>query len=132
MIRTRRLDLPAFRSLDGAAVWLSALCLVHCLAGLVFAALLLPLGGAILNPVVHQVGLMLAVPLALFALIQGSVRHGALIPAAVGSLGIGAMMGAAELHGQAGEVAFTMVGVAIVALGHWMNYRALRLAAHPA
>jgi hypothetical protein len=104
---------------------LSGLCLVHCLATTVFIALLASAGGMFLSPVVHEVGLVLAIGIGFIALGRGIWEHGFMMPSAVGGLGLGVMMGALTLpHGHFGEIVYTMLGVAILALGHDLNRRA--------
>jgi hypothetical protein len=48
-----------------------------------------------------------------------------MLPSAIGGLGLGVMGGAASLPHGGGEMVYTMIGVAIVALGHDLNRRAL-------
>jgi hypothetical protein len=78
----------------------------------------------LLHPAVHEIGLGLAIAIGLYALVRGASEHGFILPAAVGGLGLGAMAGALSVpHGPA-ETVFTMLGVAILALGHDLNRRA--------
>ena len=113
---------------DRIAVTISGLCLVHCISTIVFVALLSSAGGMFLNPLFHEVGLGIAIALGLFTLGRGVIDHGYVMPAAIGGLGLGMMMGALTLghdggHGSA-EVIYTMLGVGVLALGHDLNYRA--------
>ena len=48
-------------SIDRLAIGLSGLCLVHCLASAVLLTLLASAGGLLLDPVIHEVGLTLAI-----------------------------------------------------------------------
>ena len=112
--------------LDRLAIGLSGLCLVHCLGTAIVLALLASAGGFLLHPAIHEVGLAIAITLAAVALGRGIFLHGYMLPAAVGGLGLGVMAGALSLpHGTSGEVVYTILGVAIVALGHDLNRRAL-------
>lgn len=114
-------------SLDRVAVGLSGLCAVHCLASAILVALASAAGGALLNPVFHEVGLTLAIIIGAVALGRGIFEHGYMAPAVTGSLGLGIMAGAMSLpHGDGGETLWTIVGVAILALGHDLNRRAYR------
>ncbi len=116
--------LPGTGTLDRLAIGLSTLCLVHCVASVFLLTLLASAGGMILHPLVHEIGLALAIALGTFALVKGAVEHGYTLPAAVGGLGLGVMAGALAVpHGTA-ETVYTMVGVAILALGHDLNRRA--------
>jgi len=112
-------------SIDRIAIWLSGLCVVHCLASAVIVALLASAGGLLLDHSVHAVGLVLAIILGLISLGRGIVDHGYMMPAAIGALGLGVMMGALTLPHDTGEVIYTIVGVAILALGHDLNRRAV-------
>ncbi len=110
--------------LDRLAIGLSGLCLVHCLATAVFLALLSTIGGLLGDPIIHEVGLVLAMILGAVALGRGVLEHGFLLPAAVGSLGLGVMAGALQLGHDGTEAIFTMAGVGILALGHRLNFLA--------
>jgi hypothetical protein len=101
---------------------LSGLCLVHCLATAVLLALVSAAGGALGAPIIHEVGLTLAIVLAAVSLGRGVAEHGFMMPSAVGGLGLGVMAGALTLPHDGGEALFTVVGVAILALGHRLNH----------
>jgi len=109
--------------LDSAALALSALCMVHCVAGLWLVAGIASLTGLLFNPLWHEAGLVLAAFLAALALGHGAMRHGSLLPLAIGSLGIGVMAGALSLP-DGGEAMFTVFGVALLGAGHLLNARA--------
>lgn len=111
--------------LDRLAIGLSGLCVVHCLASAVLLAVLSAAGGLLLSPVFHEVGLVLAIGLGAFVLGRGAIEHGFLMPVAVGSLGLGVMAGALTMGHGGAEALSTVVGVAIVALGHDLNRRAV-------
>ncbi|WP_375398328.1 MerC domain-containing protein [uncultured Sphingomonas sp.] len=122
MIRPFRMAL-----LDRYAIGLSGLCAVHCVASAVLVALAASAGGLLLHPLFHEVGLTLAIGLGAVALGRGVVRHGAMMPAVAGSLGLGMMAGAISLpHGDPGETMWTIFGVALLALGHELNRRVAR------
>ncbi len=111
--------------MDRMAIGLSGLCLAHCLASAVLVAMLASAGGVLLDPIFHEIGLLLAIGLGLLALGRGTVEHGFMMPAAVGGLGLGVMAGAFTLPHDGAEVIYTMIGVAILALGHDLNRRAV-------
>ena len=121
---------PAFRWIesrfDGFAIGLSGLCVVHCVASSVFFAVAASAGGLLLNPLFHEIGLSIAILLGIIALGRGAISHGYMLPAAVGSFGLGMMAGALSLphDGTGAETLWTLVGVAILALGHDLNRRA--------
>lgn len=108
---------------DRFAIGLSTLCLAHCLATTVLLALLSS-AGALLHPAIHEIGLALAIVFGVIALGRGIFSHGYMMPAAVGAFGIGIMAGALSLPHGGDEIAWTLVGVSLVALGHDLNRRA--------
>ena len=121
-----RLALPdRLPKLDSCAMGLSGLCAVHCVASAVLVALASTAGGMLLNPLFHEIGLTVAIGLGALALGRGIFQHGYMAPAVTGSLGLGIMAGAMQLpHGNGGETLWTLIGVAILALGHDLNRRA--------
>ena len=112
-------------ALDRLAIGLSGLCLVHCVASAVFVAMLASAGGVLLDPIVHEVGMMLALVLGLFGLGRGIYDHGFMLPAAIGGLGLGIMAGALSLNHHDGGTLYSIIGVLILALGHDLNRRAV-------
>ena len=100
---------------------LSGLCLVHCLATAVLFGLLASAGGLLGSPLVHEVGLSIAMILGSIALGRGVMEHGFILPSAIGSLGLGVMAGALTMPHGGNEPVFTVVGVMILALGHRLN-----------
>ena len=112
-------------AVDRLAVGLSGLCLVHCLASAVFVAMLASAGGMLLHPIFHEVGLVIAILLGIVALGRGIFEHGFMMPSAIGGLGLGVMAGALTLPHNGGEALYTIIGVAILALGHDLNRRAV-------
>lgn len=114
-----------FPGVDRLAIALSGLCAVHCFASAVLVALAASAGGLLLDPRIHEVGLVLAVLLGAVALGWGIWRHGYVMPAAIGALGLGMMAGAIQLpHEGDAETVWTLIGVAFLALGHDLNRRA--------
>ena len=123
--------LPWDLHLDRLAIGLSGLCLVHCLATSVLLALVSAAGGVLVNPMIHEIGLSMAIVLGAVALGRGVMAHGYMTPAVVGSFGLGMMAGALALPHEAaggllggGEAFWTVIGVGVLAFGHDLNYRA--------
>ena len=58
-----------------------------------------------------------------YALGNGALRHGMLLPVAVGGIGLGVMAGAMTLDHGVMETAYTIAGVSILAFGHELNRR---------
>lgn len=114
-------------ALDRVAMGLSGLCVVHCLGTTILLALMSAAGGLLANPLIHEVGLTVAIVLGAIALGRGALEHGYMAPLAVGAFGLGMMAGALSLPHDApggGEALWTVIGVAVLALGHDLNYRA--------
>jgi hypothetical protein len=110
--------------LDRLAMGLSGLCLVHCVATAVLLGLLASAGGFLGQPIIHEVGLSLAMIIGSFALGRGILEHGFMMPSAVGALGLGVMAGALSLPHDGREPIYTVIGVMILALGHRLNVMA--------
>lgn len=109
--------------IDRSALTLSALCLVHCIAGSLLLALL-SIGGGIFSHSVHAVGLAFAVPLAAFGLWRGAQRHGRWQVLALGSAGLALMAASLWLaHGQLNEIGVSICGVTLLGAAHLLNLR---------
>jgi len=105
---------------------LSGLCVAHCFATALILGLLASAGGFFASPLFHEAGLVLAILLGAVALGHGAVVHGFMMPAAIGSLGLGIMAGALTMDHGLQESVYTLLGVGILALGHDLNHRAGR------
>ncbi len=112
-------------SIDRLAIGLSGLCVVHCIASAVFVAMLASAGGLLLDPIIHEVGMMLALVFGVLGLGSGIRRHGFMLPAAIGSLGLGIMSGALTMEHGGITTIYSVAGVLILALGHDLNRRAV-------
>ena len=110
--------------LDRVAMALSGLCLVHCVATAVLLALVASAGGLLGRPIIHEVGLTLAMIIGSIALVRGIREHGFILPAAMGALGLSIMGYALSLPEGGHEPIYTVVGVMILALGHRLNVMA--------
>ena len=103
---------------------LSGLCVAHCFLTAVVLGLLASAGGIFDSPIFHEAGLALAILMGAIALGHGALVHRFMMPAAIGSLGLGIMAGALTMDHGWQESAYTLLGVAILALGHDLNHRA--------
>lgn len=112
-------------TLDRIAMVLSGLCLVHCLATAIVLATLSTVGGLFGDPIIHEAGLALAIILGIVALGNGILKHGRFLPPSIGALGIGAMTAALTLPHGGSEMVATMLGVVLLATGHFLNRLAL-------
>lgn len=112
-------------SIDRLAIGVSGLCFIHCIASAVFLTVLASAGGLLLDPIIHEVGMMVALVLGVVGLGRGIVDHGFMLPAAIGSLGLGMMGGALTLEHGGLTTIYSVAGVLILALGHDLNRRAV-------
>jgi len=104
-------------------MFLSGLCAVHCVAVLVLVAVLGLSGGFLLNPLIHRVGLAIAMAIAAVAIGGGALRHRHAAPFVVAMMGLSFMGGALALPHGAEESVFTIIGVSLVIGGHILNLR---------
>ena len=112
--------------LDRVGVFLSALCLLHCVAGVVVVAGLGLGGGFLLDPAIHRWGLALATVIAGVAIGIGAIRHRRAAPFVVAMTGLTFMGGALAVGHGVEEMVFTVIGVILVASGHVLNLRHAR------
>ncbi len=112
-------------TMDRVAMTLSGLCLVHCLTTALLLGTLSTVGGLLGSPIIHEAGLVLALGLGVVALGNGILQHGRFLPPSIGGLGIGAMTAALTLPHGGSEMVATMIGVALLATGHFLNRLAL-------
>jgi hypothetical protein len=112
--------------LDRIAMGLSGLCAVHCVATAVLLGLVASAGGLLGKPIIHEVGLTLAMILGAIALGRGIREHGFVLPSAIGAAGLAVMAYAMTLHETGYEPALTILGVAVLAFGHRLNMIAKR------
>lgn len=110
--------------LDRMAIGLSGLCLVHCVASALIVTMLASAGGVMLDPLVHEIGLAIAVLIGAAALGQGYVKHRSGWPLMIGALGLALMATAMMLPHGLLEIPLTIAGVSILAFGHFINRRA--------
>lgn len=109
--------------LDRVGVFLSGMCALHCVIGLVLVPVLGLGGGAFLAPEIHEVGLALAILVGVVTIGIGALRHGRMGPLIIGGAGITLMASALAVgHGPA-EAALTIAGVGLVAYAHIRNLR---------
>jgi MerC mercury resistance protein len=117
-------QLPTASRLDRIALGLSGLCVVHCVTTAILLGLLASAGGFLGKPIIHEVGLTLAMILGAVALVRGMRAHGFVLPIAVGVTGLAVMAYALSLHETGYEPVITVAGVMILALGHRLNLMA--------
>ena len=123
MARMAKLDFWIRGRLDRVGVFLSALCLLHCVAGIVVVAGLGLSGGFLLDPAIHRWGLAIATVIAAVAIGIGAIRHRRAAPFVVAMTGLSFMGGALAVGHGAEEAVLTVIGVLLVATGHVLNLR---------
>lgn len=119
-----RMPLFAGLPVDRLGVILSGMCVVHCIVTALSLGVLAS-AGDLFSPALHEYGLIAASVLGAVALTRGIFVHGLLTPSAVGGFGLGIMAGALNLPHGGWETAATVLGVALVALSHELNRRAI-------
>ncbi len=118
-------------ALDGLAIAMSVVCVLHCLMLPVFVVLFPVLGStAMADESFHGLLLFLIIPSSLLALYMGCSRHGDGWVLGLGITGLAILLAAAglgtEALGLAGEKALTVFGGTVLAIGHWKNFRRCR------
>lgn len=120
------MDMRSFSNrirLDAVGIGLSALCAVHCLLTIVLISSLGFASTWMLAPELHTWGLLAATVIAGVAIGIGAIRHRRRTPFVVAMTGLSFMGGAlASPHGMQ-EAVLTIIGVALVSLGHILNLR---------
>ena len=114
------------RRLDQIGIALAGLCALHCLLTLVVISALGLGGHFLLDENIHRVGLLLALIVAAVAIGWGILRHRRMLPFAVAALGLVLMAAALFVPHGTNELLLTLVGVAVVSVGHVLNLRAAR------
>ena len=111
------------RRLDRAGLWLSGLCLLHCLAAILLVSVLGLGGQVLLSPEIHRYGLALALIIAAVAIGWGALRHRRRAPFVVAMTGLSFMGGALAVPHGWHEAVLTIIGVSLVSIGHILNLR---------
>ncbi len=112
-------------TLDRLAIWLSGLCLVHCLVFPIAIAILPVLAGILPRQWwVHPVILAAALPLAVVALVRGWRRSGDVRPLLIGATGLAFLIaGVVAAEGSTAEVVLTVTGGLVLSSAHVLNWR---------
>ena len=113
----------ARRRFDRIGIILSGLCAAHCVIGLALVAALGVGGGILLHPASPRVGLVLAAVSAAVAIGWGALRNRRPLPFAMAMTGIRFMGGALAVEHGMEEALLTVIGVTLVACGHFLNLR---------
>lgn len=109
--------------LDAAGIALSALCAVHCLLTIVLISSIGVASHWLLAPELHWWGLAAATLIAGVAIGIGAVRHKRRTPFVVAMTGLTFMGGALAAPHGIEEAVLTVIGVALVSIGHILNLK---------
>ena len=116
--------IPSIRGrLDRAGIVLSGLCVLHCIASILIVSALGIGGEFLFAPAIHRFGLAIALVIAAVAIGWGALTHRRAAPFVVAMMGLTFMGGALAMPHGTGEVVLTVIGVALVSLGHLLNLR---------
>ncbi len=114
-------------SLDGAAIGLSALCVIHCLALPLLVAVVPALGVVAGEEWVHRGFVILAVPVSLLALARLDPGRGISVMVGLLVVGLGLLIAGAFVEAlEPFEVTLTVSGALILSAAHvlrWYRYR---------
>ena len=114
---------PIRRRLDRAGIFLSGACALHCLLSILLVSGL-GLGGELFfAPDIPRVGQVLATLIAGVAIGWGALRHRMAAPFVIAMTGLTFMGGALAVPHGVKEAVLTIIGVALVSLGHILNLR---------
>ena len=111
---------------DRAGIMLAGLCAVHCLATILIVSALGLGGHFLLSPEIHRFGLALALIIAAVAIGWGALKHRRAAPFVTAMMGLTFMGGALAMPHGTGEAVLTLIGVALVSVGHVLNLRPLK------
>jgi hypothetical protein len=117
---------PIRQRLDRVGIVLSALCAVHCLLSVLVVSAIGLGAEALFDPAIHRSGLLIATLIAAVAIGWGAVKHRMAAPFVVAMMGLSFMGGALAVPHGVEEGVLTIIGVALVSLGHLLNLRHLR------
>jgi hypothetical protein len=132
-------DEQSIGRLDRAAMWISMICLVHCMALPLALALLPTLGATILpkyldNNLFHVIFAFVLLGVGGIAFVQGFRRHGLWVPLFAGAFGTALLFeGAFNPNGllpDLGEHLITVAGTIVLVFAHLKNRAALHALVH--
>ena len=81
-------------------------------------------GEFLLAPVIHRIGLAIALIIAAVAIGWGALQHRRAAPFVIAMMGLTFMGGALAVPHGVHEVVLTIIGVTLVSIGHILNLRA--------
>ena len=116
---------------DIAAICLSNICIIHCLALPILAVMIPPSLSLVLEEeVFHLYMLIFVLPISVMALMMGCRKHKKLNVFLLGAVGLLGLVAVAfyghALFGEIGEKLLTIMGAGLIASAHFMNFKACR------
>jgi len=115
------------KKLDNISIWLSGLCVFHCLA-LPIITIGIPLFGEFFDGHYHAIMLFLIIPISAIALFRGFHNHRRILISIIGFFGVlMILIGGTFIHSEYSALVdslFTISGSIILALAHFLNNRA--------
>ena len=114
------------KNLDSISIWLSSICLIHCLT-LPLITISIPLFGNYMESHFHSLMLFIVIPVSIVALARGYKNHKNIIIFIAGFFGvISITFGATYIHhmsNSSSDTLITISGSVILALAHFFNNR---------
>lgn len=114
------------KNLDGISIWLSSICLIHCLT-LPLITISIPFFGKYMEGHFHSLMLFIVIPISIIALTKGYQNHKNIIIVIVGLFGgITVIIGATYVHymsNYSSDTLVTISGSVLLALAHFFNNR---------
>ncbi|WP_299195841.1 MerC domain-containing protein [uncultured Erythrobacter sp.] len=124
MTETQDTNSAIRRHLDKTGIAISALCAVHCVLTIIIVSGLGVGGQFFFSEEIHRYALVVALIIAAVGIGWGALMHRRREPFVIAMMGLSFMGGAlASPHGTQ-EAILTIIGVALVSLGHLLNLRA--------
>lgn len=114
------------RRFDQFGIGLAGLCALHCLLAVALVSSLGVGSHFLTDPMIHRIGLLLAVLIAAVAIGWGALKHRRRMPFVTAMMGLSFMGGALAVPHGSQEFVLTLIGVSLVTVGHLLNLRAPR------
>ena len=114
------------KKLDNISIYISGLCLIHCLAFPIFTVSI-PIFGFFAESHFHEILIFFIIPISTFALYRGFKTHKSGQIISLGIIGaIFIFLGATILHNETNsiyELIITVIGSLLLAIAHFNNNR---------
>lgn len=114
---------------DSSAIFLSIICIIHCLA-LPIIVIALPALTSLAffeDEIFHTWLLFAVIPISIFAVLMGYIHHRSWPIVIISTTGIATLVLVAilghDVFGEVGEIAVSVIGSILVAYGHVKNFK---------